>query len=540
MIIFFKNFTNIENTYYKDLDLSIEDVFKLIEYSDSYRDLYPGYYTENEYEEHYMYDSKEKAYNVVGEILEFFNSLDNPIPIFRVLEVNSKKDIDYSYLGESWSFSKKSAIEFSNRNLIKANVLLSALVYKKDVNWKQTLRAFFLFSDLYGSENEDEITIENVSEIFDVKTEFIGKIEESKNFDTSTCPYIKVSQEIIDEVNKFDTIEQLLKAGGISIEALDRASFGFCEEDIKTLMPKELHIKWKDDYENVLYAQQKSGLSKIQYAKTINLSEPIDVSYEKDKFWIEDGHHRYYAAKILNKPLKVNLEIKQNAIVKLCDDLDYDDFHKCIFNQVKNKSINEGYLQDMMAFGLNKDDIDSDGYVTLYHGGKELPKRLKEDEIFFMISDEETAKDYAKIRNGKVFTIKVRPEDVSWNHGSYEVEFDKGGIIRNGKIIPKTESKKYLVKSYDRIKKSFYKYETIDDELFKWIERTIKEYIKKMSYKEAIDKLESDIDYLSDLDDDDLIFVEFAECSKYTDYNLLHKDLRILSNITFDEVFEEN
>ncbi len=72
------------------------------------------------------------------------------------------------------------------------------------------------------------------------------------------------------------------------------------------------------------------------WASKIDLSEPIDVAYEKDKFYIEDGHHRYYAAKILNKKLKVNLEIKQNPIEKLAPSLSYDDFHRCVFKQIKN------------------------------------------------------------------------------------------------------------------------------------------------------------------------------------------------------------
>jgi hypothetical protein len=37
--------------------------------------------------------------------------------------------------------------------------------------------------------------------------------------------------------------------------------------------------------------------------KKINLSEPIDISYESNgyglKFYLEDGHHRYFAAKTL-------------------------------------------------------------------------------------------------------------------------------------------------------------------------------------------------------------------------------------------------
>lgn len=160
------------------------------------------------------------------------------------------------------------------------------------------------------------------------------------------CPILKLTDEIIAEVNKFDTDESLLRAGGISIEAIDRAAYGFTSGDIKTLSPSQLHIKWKEDLKNVKYEieylrkKTYSGLSlqKVMkiWADKIDLSEPIDVTYEKDKFYIEDGHHRYYAAKILNKDLNVNLEIKQNPITKLAPSLSYDDFHRCVFKQVKN------------------------------------------------------------------------------------------------------------------------------------------------------------------------------------------------------------
>jgi len=99
----------------------------------------------------------------------------------------------------------------------------------------------------------------------------------------------------------------------MSIEEIERKAFGFAEEDIKTISPSKLNIRWKDDYENAIYKQEKSGLSKIDWAKTVDLSEPIQLSYKNGKFYIEDGHHRYYAAKILNKDLNVNeVDFKDN------------------------------------------------------------------------------------------------------------------------------------------------------------------------------------------------------------------------------------
>jgi hypothetical protein len=88
----------------------------------------------------------------------------------------------------------------------------------------------------------------------------------------SHCPILKLTDEIIDEVNKFNTDEELLRNGGLSIEALDRAAYGFTSEDIKTLLPEQLNIKWKEDYKGVLfeveYFAKKNNLS-FNKAKTI-------------------------------------------------------------------------------------------------------------------------------------------------------------------------------------------------------------------------------------------------------------------------------
>lgn len=95
----------------------------------------------------------------------------------------------------------------------------------------------------------------------------------------------------------------------LDIDLLDRMSFGFSENDIKRMSPKNLKIKWKEDMNNVIFEQKKSGKTKEQWAKTINLSEPIDVIFENGVFKINDGHHRYYAALILGKDLNVSLTI---------------------------------------------------------------------------------------------------------------------------------------------------------------------------------------------------------------------------------------
>lgn len=171
---------------------------------------------------------------------------------------------------------------------------------------------------------------------------------------------IKLNDEIIQYLNKFNTSEELLRSGGIPIDMLDNLAFGFTEDSIKQLNPNVLKIEWKDDLENVKYEIKKSGLSPKQWASKVDLSEPIDVDYKilnnKLGFYIQDGHHRYTAAKILKKPLNVNLEIKYNPIIAISPNLGYDEFHRLLFNQVKS---------------LNEDNTinDSNNIMRFYHGG---------------------------------------------------------------------------------------------------------------------------------------------------------------------------
>jgi len=149
------------------------------------------------------------------------------------------------------------------------------------------------------------------------------------------CNKIKITPEMSAEASQHNSAEDLLKSGGFSIETLDRAAHGFSEGDIKTLKPDQLNVKWHMDMENPKHQIKQMGLGPEGWAKTVNLEQPIEVSYESGKFWIEDGHHRYTAAKILNRPLSVNLEIKDNPILKLTNgDMGYDDFHRCIYGRV--------------------------------------------------------------------------------------------------------------------------------------------------------------------------------------------------------------
>jgi len=155
-----------------------------------------------------------------------------------------------------------------------------------------------------------------------------------------TC---KVTPEMAQEARQYDSAESFLRAGGFDVDTLDKAAFGFINGQIIEISPSNLKIKWKDDYLNVLWEIKHSGLSPKQWAKKISLEEPIDISYEKSKFFIEDGHHRYTAAKILKKSLTAKIEIKDRPIDILGAGMKYDDFVRCAWSQSK---INEDQMNN--------------------------------------------------------------------------------------------------------------------------------------------------------------------------------------------------
>lgn len=161
-----------QSKYFSNIGLETEDVFSMIEYHDSYKDLYPNYSVENEYEEDYYYPTIQDAYNDVNETLEFFNTLPNPIQIYRSIKVKSMDDIQLDYLGDSWSFDKQSAINFA-KNQGGGNILLIGKTKFDNVDWDKTVKLFYLFSRNYDGYDENEINIINSDEVFDIKIEKI-------------------------------------------------------------------------------------------------------------------------------------------------------------------------------------------------------------------------------------------------------------------------------------------------------------------------------------------------------------------------------
>lgn len=283
-----------------------------------------------------------------------------------------------------------------------------------------------------------------------------------KLINQNDCPIINLTQEVIDYVNKFNTDEDLLRSGGLPTEMLDRLAFGFSDEDIKTINPDKLYVKWHDDMDNVKWEQQKSGLSKVAWAKTINLSEPIDVVYEKNKFYIDDGHHRSYAAKILKQPLNVNLVIKMNPITTITPKLGYDDFHRCLFKQIKNQKLNES-IHPSEAYN------DLDAVKTIIQGKRNLAFLVKKgiqlnytpEQLYNLIKQNDLAVMDVPYNPFEAFIVYRKPAyyqakklcDIAEKHGGFlPAKNHIEDTYEIGKLLEYDEKSiwEFLYRNYDK------------------------------------------------------------------------------------------
>ena len=100
------------------------------------------------------------------------------------------------------------------------------------------------------------------------------------------------------EAMKGLTREQLER---MDIDILDKAAFGYKQGEKVTLNPKDVTIKYKDDLINPQAKFDKKGM---EWVNSVDFSEPVEFGIGKDgKVHIEDGHHRWFAANKLGKPL---------------------------------------------------------------------------------------------------------------------------------------------------------------------------------------------------------------------------------------------
>lgn len=258
------------------------------------------------------------------------------------------------------------------------------------------------------------------------KTEFLSEEIINEN-NHRECEILEIPKNVIAFLKKFDNDEQLLRSGGLPNDMLDEWAFGFTE-NLNSINPDHISIKWVDDLENVKYEIKKSGLSNVEWSKNIDLSEPIDVDYVDDKFILQDGHHRYFAAKTLGELLPMNLEIKMNPISKLSK-MDYDQFHRCIWKQVHNNET------QMVVSTYNEGMEEKGKYDSVWQKKIDVYKENLKD-INFEIAD--------KYRDG--FYTKANDELRKIESGEMEMDdvfFNPDSPLRNMIILSNSDKTDY-------------------------------------------------------------------------------------------------
>jgi hypothetical protein len=82
----------------------VKTIFDAIPWYDANRDLYPGYSEEedtNKASDEYWFDTKEKTEQYAADLIDLFDSLPDPVPVYRAIKAKSEADINLEMPGES-------------------------------------------------------------------------------------------------------------------------------------------------------------------------------------------------------------------------------------------------------------------------------------------------------------------------------------------------------------------------------------------------------------------------------------------------------
>lgn len=102
----------------------------------------------------------------------------------------------------------------------------------------------------------------------------------------------------------------------MEIDELDKIAFGYTSGQIIDIKTKDINL-YLPDIEN---AEYKFKIYGMEWVKSVDLSEPVSLSIKQDgKFYLEDGHHRYFCAKKLGKNLIAEIDIKGNPVLKILE-----------------------------------------------------------------------------------------------------------------------------------------------------------------------------------------------------------------------------
>jgi len=106
----------------------------------------------------------------------------------------------------------------------------------------------------------------------------------------------------------------------VDIDTLDRWAFGVIGDELVKLTPAKISVVHFDDLENAQYQADRYPGGAKRWAKSVSLATPVDVSVRSPGvFTLEDGHHRYLAAKLSDRKLTAKIQVKGKPIEVLLE-----------------------------------------------------------------------------------------------------------------------------------------------------------------------------------------------------------------------------
>lgn len=101
----------------------------------------------------------------------------------------------------------------------------------------------------------------------------------------------------------------------MDIDELDRLAFGMADGDVISVSPASIRILYPGDLDNPQARFDQEGMV---WARSVDLSEPVDLSVnDAGELCLEDGHHRWFAAKKCSRSLQGTVTIKGRPIERI-------------------------------------------------------------------------------------------------------------------------------------------------------------------------------------------------------------------------------
>jgi hypothetical protein len=169
------------------MKLDIDKIF-IIDHLDwgSFDDLYPGYSHAEKVGGDCYFASEKQLNNYCEDVLGLFQALasEDPVLIYRSIQVDSIAQIDREMLGEHWSFDLESARNFAKYNLWGSVFLVRGETSPENIDWKKSIVQYLHFSGRQSDEDENELIVLDASEVRVVIIEQIikKKVNQSKLF----------------------------------------------------------------------------------------------------------------------------------------------------------------------------------------------------------------------------------------------------------------------------------------------------------------------------------------------------------------------